>query len=98
MAATRTKGCLTLIGGFALLILMLTLLDFSVYPKHKPKRNQCANNMRQIALAMHMYSGDNREVFPKDFISIKPYARNPELFMCPSHTRDATKTTCLAGR
>ena len=45
----------------------------------------CAGNLRQLGLALHQYSGDNREAFPESLQEIESYAaRQTQLLVCSS--------------
>jgi prepilin-type processing-associated H-X9-DG protein len=43
------------------------------------------NNLKQIGLALHMYSQDNNENFPDDISALYPnYVGDMRIFICPS--------------
>ncbi len=65
---------------------------------------QCANNLRQIYLAMEMYADDNQEYYPRAINvgvwnaadesqigwmqRIYPYVKTPKIFRCPGQPKD----------
>jgi prepilin-type processing-associated H-X9-DG protein len=55
--------------------------------KQRAQTIQCVNNMKQVALAVRIYSGDNGGHFPpaKTWCdSIKSYAGSNRIFKCPA--------------
>ena len=54
----------------------------------KIKSVTCPDNLRQIGLALHMYSGDHGEQFPDDLTALQPYLNTISPFICP---KDAEK-------
>src|SRR5882672_6994819 len=78
-------------------ILASLLLPAIAKAKEKGQQIYCLNNEKQLALATHLYTGDNNEWFPpmQDFLPQKGFetswrsylfqfvARNPRLYDCP---------------
>jgi len=52
--------------------------------KSKAMRINCVNNLKQIALAARMYSGDHKDVFPLDFRSLSNELVLPKILICPA--------------
>ncbi len=96
-------------GGFTLVELLvvigivglLTAILFPVFARARERAKQawCASNMRQIGIAIHMYTDDWDDCFPVPpfgypqyccwggwhwVASIRPYVRTDEIFFCPS--------------
>ncbi len=63
--------------------------------KSKAQDVMCMNNLKQIALGLRMYADDNKDVLPKDFVSIKEYIQTPRVLYCPQDPQkpDLTATT-----
>jgi hypothetical protein len=50
----------------------------------KAPRVNCANNMKQIGLAMRVYSMDNNELYPTNFQSMSNELSTPKVLWCPA--------------
>ena len=55
--------------------------------KAKAMRIHCVSNLKQIGLGARMYSGDNKEVFPPDFLSMSNELNSPKILVCPADTK-----------
>jgi hypothetical protein len=52
--------------------------------KSRAQDVMCMNNLKQIALGMHLYANDHGDdALPPDFASIKEYVGTPVVFQCP---------------
>ena len=75
-------------------ILAALLLPALNGARAKAKAIQCANNLKQLGLAFHLYFGDNNDHFPPyydapapypGFTTLGPYfSRNRQLLLCPA--------------
>lgn len=52
--------------------------------KAKAERIACINNIKQIGLAARMWSNDNKETFPPDFLTMANNMNTPKILTCPS--------------
>ncbi len=87
-------GVLLLIGkgalwAVALLVVLMILVPVFLPCGHhhgKSRRINCAGNLKQVGLAMRMYSGDNDEVFPPDLYTLVEgdYLTAVKVYQCPS--------------
>lgn len=93
----RSSGTLTgqglaiagLVIGYVGIVFQLVILPAILLPavsaaRDKARRVQCMNNLKQISLAVRMYSMDNQEQFPPDLHSLTKYADAPKMFVCPA--------------
>ena len=46
----------------------------------------CINNLKQIGLSARIWSGDHKDIFPPDFISMKDELGTPKILFCPADT------------
>jgi prepilin-type N-terminal cleavage/methylation domain-containing protein/prepilin-type processing-associated H-X9-DG protein len=82
------------------IILILVAISFPVFNRvrAKARQSQCASNMRQVAMAVMMYTDDHDETLPYSrhsthwthepwgqwHVTIEPYVRNRDVYRCPS--------------
>lgn len=80
------------------IIAILAALLFPVFAKAREKARQtrCTSNLRQLGLALQMYTQDYDELLPLAYCTpsvsgqpgivtvLSPYTKNQELFRCPS--------------
>jgi hypothetical protein len=65
---------------------MAMLLPALAKAKGKAQTIQCVNNLKQLGLAVRLYSGDNKDTFPTATNwcdGILPEAGTPKIFQCP---------------
>jgi|GEM_PF-5280066 len=86
------------IGFGVLFILALLLVPVIGLKNKKSNRHNCLGQLRQIALAMKAYAGDNGEqYFPRtekrpsnsnelfeEFLTAQGYVKDTKMFRCPS--------------
>lgn len=97
-------------GGFTLIELLVVISIIAVLAslllpalskaKAKAHQIQCANHLRQLGLAVHLYTGDNNDGFPPIQARLAGFesswraflysylGRNPKLYDCPSEKED----------
>ena len=67
-------------------ILAGLLLPALAVARERARRAACLNNMKQVGLALHMYSGDHNGLFANTFTNLSSYvgSNSVRLFRCPS--------------
>jgi hypothetical protein len=72
---------------FMLPIFAAMMLPALASAKQKAQEINCVNNVKQLALAIRIYSGDNKDKFPPAATwcdSIKTAAGSERIFKCPA--------------
>lgn len=75
------------------IILMLAglLLPTVAGMRERGRRVTCANNLKQIGAALHMYAADYHEQFPAKLGDLYPnYIDDEKVFDCPSNSSEGT--------
>jgi prepilin-type N-terminal cleavage/methylation domain-containing protein len=104
----RAASCATSRRGFTLVELLVVIAIISVLTaillpvfaqvRDKARATACGSNMRQLAMAVHMYIQDSDETLPMVtnfaapvnapdrvwMATVQPYVRNTGIFVCPS--------------
>ena len=85
-------------------ILAGMLLPALSQAREKARRINCAGNLKQIGLALRMYSSDNNEDFPVDndadglnALITQGYLEAMKVYTCPSTTTSASSGTQLTA-
>lgn len=93
--------------GFTLIELMIVVIIIGILlallgPAYMNARDaalqqKCANNLRHIGVALHLYAKDNGGYFPEDGgpgvswgNKLAPYLDNEQVFNCPAHEDTVT--------
>jgi len=72
--------------------MIAALAPFVRMAKRRVNRIKCANNLRQISLALHNYAADNNSIFPATLEALYPnYITNEMAFDCPAAKEIGTK-------
>jgi len=74
---------LVVIGVFVVMLMCLAPVVQIV--RERAERINCANNLRQISLGLHMYAGEHNEEFPPNLMALYPsYVKDEHTFDCPA--------------
>jgi type II secretory pathway pseudopilin PulG len=80
MAGIITGAC----SFFATAILAALLLPALAKAKERAQSINCMNNLKQVGLAMRMYSSDHKDKFPKTYLEISSELGSPTVLICPA--------------
>jgi hypothetical protein len=58
--------------------------DFFAEAKARAESIQCANNLKQIGLAARLWAGDNKDIYPMNFICMTNELSTWKVLQCPS--------------
>jgi hypothetical protein len=61
-------------------------LDAIAEAKARAQSIACANNLKQVGLAVRIYSSDNNDANPPDFLTMSNELRAPKILFCPGNT------------
>ncbi len=97
----NTKSGFTLVEVLVVLAIIgvLAALLFPTFlrVRENGRRANCQSNLRQIGLAIRQYVQDNDGIYPDGFHTgaswveiIQPYAKNSQIFVCPSQIQIST--------
>jgi type II secretory pathway pseudopilin PulG len=89
LAGTIISGCM-LILVVPVAMMAALLLPALGAAKGKAQTIMCVNNMKQIGLALRIYSGDNNDKLPADLLVMTNELGSPMILFCPAdpiHTR-----------
>ena len=73
------------IGGYGLLVFGLAMVPGIISEGECARRASCKNNLKQIGLALHIYSTDHAGLFPDRLSDLYPGSTEKlGIFVCPS--------------
>jgi len=91
-------------------IAIIALLAAIIFPafsraRERARQGACASNIRQMSLALRLYVDDHDEVYPRGrtawgqdwAVALEPYAKNRQIFQCPSERRVGAWSTWQIG-
>jgi prepilin-type N-terminal cleavage/methylation domain-containing protein/prepilin-type processing-associated H-X9-DG protein len=93
-------------------ILAAILFPVFARAREKARQTSCLSNLKQMGLACMMYAQDYDETLPRhcyqprpllptgDYpwtMAVQPYAKNSQLFLCPSNTGWRNEAKCCGG-
>jgi len=86
LAGTITSGVALLMSIAVIGFYAALLLPALAKAKTKAQTINCVNNLKQLGLAVRLYSGDNNDTFPAATNwcdAIQPQVGTPKVFQCP---------------
>ena len=62
--------------------------DLDSIMKYRAEKVACANNLKQIGLAIRIWASDHTNQFPTSILDITNYIQSPALLVCPGDTSE----------
>ena len=77
------------VSGLMLILIVPAGLLLPALARAKAKASEinCVSNLKQIGLGARLYSGDNKETFPPDFLSMSNELNTPKILVCNADTK-----------
>jgi type II secretory pathway pseudopilin PulG len=94
LAGTIVSGVALVMSVAVIALYSALLLPALAKAKSRAQTIQCANNLKQLGLAVRLYSGDNNDTLPAATNwcdAIMPEAGTPQIFKCPG---DPAQSRC----
>ena len=81
------------VSGVMLLLSPGMMLPGLAKAKAKAARINCVSQLKAIGMGARLYSNDNKDVLPPDFLSMSNELNTPKILICPSDTQHTKVST-----